>query len=208
MEDPAAVREPKRIEHLQQDPEVPREQIRDPEPALHLGGVAEQRAPLDALDPLQHDQRLPAVVEREVVDRDHVGVLERSGDPRLAQEIERRRRCASARLERLDRHRATERDLLGGPDHAHPALGDHVADPQMHRARQRPTGQLLEHRQRTLAARARQLGLVARGGHDRLVGGGRERRHGVGRERREPRLSIAHEARPVGGRGFGRDAES
>ena len=51
-------------------------------------------------------------------------MLERACYPRLVQQVARRRSITLARLERLDRDGATERDLLGFAHETHAAFTD------------------------------------------------------------------------------------
>jgi hypothetical protein len=128
---PWLLRESHGIEHAQQDLHVPREQILGAEPPRDLRRVRDHPAPLDATDPLHHDRRPPARIEVERVHRDDVRMFERAGDPRFAQQIDRR--AVLVRLEGLHRDRPAERDLLRSAHHTHPPFTDHVADPELMR---------------------------------------------------------------------------
>ena len=75
-----------------------------------------------ALDALHDDHRGAARVDRHVVHGDDVGVLERAGDRRFAQDPQRGVDVGRAVAERLHGDVAAHRGLRGEVDDAHPAL--------------------------------------------------------------------------------------
>ena len=120
VDDPFAVCELDREADVGERAEQP-----PPRRDLVFGAAAEpveQRGHRRALQPLHHEVRLAASIERQIVDRHHGGMLEAALHPRLAHEsrqlIGRRRLCADP----LDRDLAA--DLLVEREHdlAHPAL--------------------------------------------------------------------------------------
>ena len=80
-----------------------------------------------------------------LVDRDHVGVVDRGGQPRLAQEpLAEALVRGQLRGQQLQRHPALQAQVLGQVDDAHaaaaeqrldPVAGQHRADPRIHRQR-------------------------------------------------------------------------
>ena len=104
------------------------------EPARALGlqaalAAVDQGAQVRSLD-VAHDQVEHALALTRLVDGDHVGVLDRRGDARLALEA-----LAEGHVpgelwsDRLERHLAVERELGGAVDDSHPAPADDRLDP-------------------------------------------------------------------------------
>ena len=89
---------------------------------------SDQRAQVGALDEPHHDVQ-HAVLFAGVEDRDHVRVVDRGRDPRLAPEA-----LAEAFLpgvlgeDELEGHRALQRELLGPVDDPHVSVADHLLD--------------------------------------------------------------------------------
>ena len=118
MDDPARVREVHRVAHLNQRSKVP----------LHASAVAERHGPVDTLDALHEEQRrFLAAVER--MNRDHVGVLELTAQPRLPEKRLGRGGVVGSER-RLHGHLTTETALLTGADDAHATTPELVA--QLH----------------------------------------------------------------------------
>jgi hypothetical protein len=90
------------------------------QPAL----LAEHRSEVGAVDVLHRQVQQPVHLAG-VVDRDHVRVLERGGDPRLALEaLAEALRLRVLRGDDLDRGAALEVEVLGPVHDAHPAPAD------------------------------------------------------------------------------------
>ena len=103
--------------------------IRAARPGLEPALQRDQLAQVGALDEAHRHVQRPVLLAR-VVDRDHVGVVERRGDLRLALE-------ALAELgvlgqlggDQLERDRAVQREVDGAVDDAHAAAAGHRLDP-------------------------------------------------------------------------------
>jgi hypothetical protein len=95
VHDAAHVREVQCPRDLDQDAEVPLEEVGRVEAPPHLVVRGEERVPRRALDALEHDAWLAPLVDAEVVHWHDVRVLELAGDPRLAEQLEA---CARALL--------------------------------------------------------------------------------------------------------------
>ncbi len=147
VNDAAAVRVAHRIAHLDQDREVEAQRIARAESLPELVRVVDHLGPRHPLDPL-HDDDGVAIVDPDVVDRYDVRVLERSGDPRLAQQLDRRRAGPDVRLHRLHRDGASERDLRPEPHDPEAALADRLVQLDRTAALRR---ELLEELHRALA---------------------------------------------------------
>jgi hypothetical protein len=128
MHDPARVREVDCVRDLDEHAQVPLEQIGRTEAASDLGGVPDEIRPGGAFDLLQHDDRSPVGVEREIVDRHDVRVLERGGDPRLAEQLQARSLVGELGTQRLRRDLPSERALRGTAHDPHAALAERRAD--------------------------------------------------------------------------------
>ncbi len=154
VHDAAAVREVHRVAHARERSQVPLQRVERGEAPRDLRRVVHELRPLAALDPLHDDHGRPVGVDADVVHRDHVRVLERARDPRLAQDPQRRLDVAHARAQRLHRHVPAERRLGREVHDAHAPLAERVShgDAPMERGAQR--AQLLERGRRARVGRA------------------------------------------------------
>ena len=130
--DAAAVRERDRVEDLEEHVEQPEQVLvldrrGDQEPALvdAIVGRAERDDQVvegAALDQLHAEVGLLVLVERELVDRDDVGVVELAGDLGLADEAaDRQGRVLVDAVQRLDRDPSAQRRVDGDVDGRHAA---------------------------------------------------------------------------------------
>ena len=98
-------------------------------PLLGERAVAEQGLQVRALD-VAHGDEQAAVGLARLVDRDHVGVVERGGQLRLAQEpVAEALVLCERRREELQRHSALQAQILRQVDDAHPAPAQDRLDP-------------------------------------------------------------------------------
>ena len=89
-------------------------------------GLAKERAPVVSLDPLENDLRDTLRVELDVVDGDDVGVLERTGHPRLAHQLGDGSVRDALRAQGLDRDLTPEPELCRAEHDAHSPLAQRV----------------------------------------------------------------------------------
>ena len=125
VDDAAAVSEPEGLADLHEDADVPVDRVPD---AVAFGdqvGLGDELAPGHALDALEHDERAPIVIDRNVVDGDDVRVLELPGDEGFLEQGSRRH---LRRLDRLDGDLPSHAVLLADVHHAHAPFADDVAD--------------------------------------------------------------------------------
>ena len=122
----ALVREGDRIAHTDERAQVPVEQVPRTEALPHRLRVLQQVAPDDAFNALQHDGRPALGVHRQVVDGNHVRVLEAAGYPGLAKQLKAHVAASHRVLQRLHGDRSVERHLPRETHDAHASFAEGV----------------------------------------------------------------------------------
>ena len=169
VHDAARVGRVGRAADLHEGLEVPAERVLHAEARAEARRRLEELGPGLALDALEDDERRAVLGQREVVDREHVRVLEAPREDGLAEELAGRRGLAAGAAEiladGLDGDRAPEGRLLAEPDVAHAAAAELlVRDLE---ALGRRGVDLAEQAERSLAGRGD-------GDVDGVIGGGRD----------------------------------
>ena len=126
MHDALLVSEDERVTHLHERAEIVLEQIAR---ARRCGprGIAKAVVPRDALNSAHHDERRAVVGRGDLVDGHDARVLEKTGDPRFAQNGERVG-VGGVGPQRLHRDDASKRRLHGASHDAHATFAEHFTE--------------------------------------------------------------------------------
>ncbi len=91
----------------------------------------ENFAPRSPFNPLHYDDGCAFLVGAYGIDRNDVRVLQRAGEPRLAEELQTILRLDPVWSERLYRNLSTHRVLLGHSHQAHSSLSERVLQEEL-----------------------------------------------------------------------------